>query len=83
MATHSSILARRIPMDRGAWQAIVYVVTKSQTRLSNSAHTEVIQFQKPTYKERFLQTLFSTCDELCWPQERDMDFQTKLIAECG
>ena len=35
MATHSSILARRIPMDRGAWQAIVYVVTKSQTRLSN------------------------------------------------
>ena len=35
MATHSSILARRIPMDRGAWRAIVYVVTKSQTRLSN------------------------------------------------
>ena len=23
MATHSSILARRIPTDRGAWQAIV------------------------------------------------------------
>ena len=22
MATHSSILSRRIPMDRGAWQAI-------------------------------------------------------------
>ena len=29
MATHSSILARRIPMDRGAWQATVHVVTKS------------------------------------------------------
>ena len=28
MATHSSILARRIPMDRGAWQAIVLEVTK-------------------------------------------------------
>ena len=28
MATHSSILARRIPMDRGAWQAIVLGVTK-------------------------------------------------------
>ena len=28
MATHSSILAWRIPMDRGAWWAIV---TKSQT----------------------------------------------------
>ena len=33
-ATHSSILACRIPMDRGAWRAIVHGVTKSQTRLS-------------------------------------------------
>ena len=35
MATPSSILAWRIPMDRGAWQAAVYGVTKSQTRLGN------------------------------------------------
>ena len=34
MATHFSILAWRIPMDRGAWWAIVDGVTKSQTRLS-------------------------------------------------
>ena len=34
MAIHSSILARRIPKDRGAWQAAVRGVTKSQTRLS-------------------------------------------------
>ena len=34
MATHSSILAWRIP-DRRAWQAIVYRVAKSQTQLSN------------------------------------------------
>ena len=27
MATHSSILAWKIPMDRGAWQATVYRVT--------------------------------------------------------
>ena len=33
MTTHSSILAWRIPMDRGAWQATVHGVTKSQTRL--------------------------------------------------
>ena len=32
MATHYSILAWRIPMDRGAWQARVHGVTKSQTR---------------------------------------------------
>ena len=31
MATHSSVLPWRIPMDRGAWQATVYGVTKGQT----------------------------------------------------
>ena len=35
MATHSSILPWRIPMDKGAWQATVHVVEKSQTQLSN------------------------------------------------
>ena len=33
MATHFSILAWRIPMDRGAWRAAVHGVAKSQTRL--------------------------------------------------
>ena len=33
MATHSSILAWRIPMDRGAWWATVHEVTKRQTPL--------------------------------------------------
>ena len=31
MATHSSILSWRVPMDRGAWQATVRGVTKSWT----------------------------------------------------
>ena len=31
MATHSSIPAWENSMDRGAWQAIVHGVTKSQT----------------------------------------------------
>ena len=31
MATHSSILAWRIPMNRGAWWATVHGVTKSLT----------------------------------------------------
>ena len=35
MAALSSILAWRIPMDRGAWQTIVHGVAKSRTRLSN------------------------------------------------
>ena len=36
MATHSSILAWRISMDRGAWQARVHGVAKSWTRLSDN-----------------------------------------------
>jgi len=33
MATDSSILAWRIPMERGAWWATVYEVVKGRTRL--------------------------------------------------
>ena len=35
METHSSILAWRISMDRGAWQATVHGVAKSQTQFSS------------------------------------------------
>ena len=35
MTTHLSLLARRSPMDRGAWQASVHGVTKSWTQLSD------------------------------------------------
>ena len=35
IATHSSILAWRIPMDRGAWQDTVHEIPKSQARLSD------------------------------------------------
>ena len=35
METHSSHLAYRIPMDRGAWWATVHGVAKSQTQLSD------------------------------------------------
>ena len=35
MATHASILAWRIPMDREAWWATIYEVTKIWTWLSN------------------------------------------------
>ena len=42
MATHSSIPAWRIPMDRGTWWAIVHTVTKSQTWLKPcSTHTVI------------------------------------------
>ena len=34
-ATHSSILAGKVPMDREAWWAAVHGIAKSQTRLSD------------------------------------------------
>ena len=46
MATHSSILAWRISTDRGAWQAKIHGVTKSQTqwkRLSTYTHATGVQ----------------------------------------
>ena len=47
MATHSSILAYRIPMDR-AWLATVHGVTKSWTRQSDFTFT----FQEATVRTR-------------------------------
>ena len=35
MATHSSVLACKIPMDEGSWQTTIRWVTKSQTQLSD------------------------------------------------
>ena len=39
MATHSSILAWRIPKERGAWWATIHGVSKSQTQLSTHTHS--------------------------------------------
>ena len=41
MAAHSSILAWRIPVDRGAWWATVHWVTQSRTheQLSTAQHS--------------------------------------------
>ena len=38
MATHSSVLAWRIPVERGAWQATVHQIAKCRTQLSEAQH---------------------------------------------
>ena len=49
MATHSSTLAWRIPMDRGAWRAVVYEV--AELDLTERLSTES-KAQKKKKKER-------------------------------
>ena len=40
-ATHSSVLAWRIPMNRGAWWAAVYGVAQSWTRLKRLSSSSI------------------------------------------
>ena len=41
MATHSSILTWRIPMDRGAWRATIHMVAESDKIERLSIHTYI------------------------------------------
>ena len=46
IANHSSILAWRNPMDRGAWRATVHRAAKSQTRLKQlSTHRQATKIR--------------------------------------
>ena len=48
MATHSRILAWRIPMDRGAWRAAVHRVTElDTTEMTQLSHT--LDYTHPLY----------------------------------
>ena len=51
MATHSSLLAWRIPMDRGAWQATVRGVAESQTRLNDYAQHSKYMYIYVVYQD--------------------------------
>ena len=59
MATHSTILAWRIPIDRGASQATVHWVSKSRTTT-----TYKIGKQGPTVKHRQLYPI--SCNNIKW-----------------
>ena len=51
VAICSSILAWRIPMDRGAWWATVPRVTKSQTQLSGTDHLSFCMYSQHTTRD--------------------------------
>ena len=61
MAIHSSILAWRIPMGRGVWQATVHGVTKSWTQLSDLHSLSVrVSWQKASVRIIFTFILNNT-----------------------
>ena len=52
MAIHSSTLAWRIPMDRGAWWATVHGVTRSMTEWLSTAHVVFISKELSTRRAK-------------------------------
>ena len=90
MATYSSILAWRIPMDRGVWQATVHGVAKSQTLctfcfsvlsflLSSNIH-ESSPYSKKNLNLNLL-ALLATVLFLSFLSQRDFsDYRTILTA---
>ena len=71
MATHSSILVWRIPMDRWAWRVTVHSVTQSQTQLKqHSTHKQQLLWMQLwiTYvpNQRLTRLKFSKTIGLCW-----------------
>ena len=45
MAIHSSILAWRIPMNKGTWQATAHGVAKSRTQISKESDTDLQEWR--------------------------------------
>ena len=68
MATHSSILAWRIPMDRGAWRATVHGVAKSWTRqwLSTAQVRKFLELNMGTHLVA-CNSVQRTCNCTSWP----------------
>ena len=57
MATHSSVLAWRIPEDGGAWWVAIYGVAQSQTRLKRLSSSSSSSRGKRKTEEQQLENL--------------------------
>ena len=66
MATHSNILAWRIPIDRGAWWATAHKVAESDTTQHTAQH--VFKFSLFLRERRYINCLFtSEAKTICCP----------------
>ena len=80
MATPSSILAWRVPMDRGAWWATVHGVTESQT--TEVTEHACIQKNKDTVYSGVLIKMMQDGKQWkaslkCWKEEKTVNFKKK------
>ena len=66
MATYSSILAWRIPMERGTWLAAVHGVAKSHMYMA------AVMQNKRTYKKEIIHYLQENTDIIC------VSYQSKI-----
>ena len=63
MASHSSILAWKNPIDRGAWEATVHGLTKSRTRLSDFTQHRVQSPQRQMANALVVQSVGNALDK--------------------
>ena len=84
MSTYSSILAWRIPMDRGAWGDTVHRVTQSQTqlkRLRTHAHTRLNEgFLEESFAHlELIWSTFSSVREICFSRASQAALAVKKL----
>ena len=84
MATHSSILAWRIPMDRGAWWATVNWTVESNTteQLSTTLGTNHFSYTSSMYSSLFFKSYFFLLLlnlVLCWTYGLMLDLISNVV----
>ena len=73
MATHASVLAWRIPMDRGAWWAIVHRSKRDMTEQLSIEHNPFAKQEIKREVTRYLcHSVTKSCPTLCNPMDCSM-----------
>ena len=76
MATHSSILAWRIPMDRGGWRATVHGVAESDMTEQLST-TQIFEYSTTYWSKKQLKEKLNTAQQKVTGDSKDRYLSTK------